>query len=489
MKYWDVRGREVDKDDRWTSMANHSVPAAPWIQQVAIADRTNFNPIMKELREKGASVWTFDWNGDTKPEFAIRIDFTISNTIRAYNVTTSDNKNVKKFDFHFIQDDAWKYGYQGNTSPRRQKDDFFDFLGDILTSKTTWEMAITMIPVVGEIVLLGEALTGYTIFGDKMSTAERIVAGLAALLPVAAGVVAKGMARGGADLAKVAAKVGRSEEEVMALLRAAEKQGTESAAVKNWSATLKASGKLTAEEATKLQRMIRQIEADERAFRAEAQAARRATQSGEKQAATAALDDAAKLGRTVSEQSVQLLGQSHTLRVVDQGNGVFSLILCSDCGFVLKEIDSILAQTSAKGPTKSLRVRLERLRTKVADLEAKMASGAIKQTDGVAKLDQIATHLGDIAKKFPSANKLCVFCSFKGQLDYDLMAKNLGFERTGARSHGQPVYRRGNEFISPDVDRHNGGIWKKASGDEANLRNKILRDGTFNEDLTKKVGL
>jgi hypothetical protein len=89
------------------------------------------------------------------------------------------------------------------------------------------------------------------------------------------------------------------------------------------------------------------------------------------------------------------------------------------------------------------------------DLE-KMTSGETKQTNGVGELQRIAAHLRDLSNKFPSANKLCVFCSFKAQLDYDLMAKNLGFERTGARSHGQPIYRRGNEYISPDVDRHNG---------------------------------
>ena len=69
-----------------------------------------------------------------------------------------------------------------------------------------------------------------------------------------------------------------------------------------------------------------------------------------------------------------------------------------------------------------------------------------------------------------------------------MLAKTLGFERIGARSHGQRVYRRGNEFISPDVDRHNGGIWKKAMGDAANLRNKTTRDGTYNEDLTVQAG-
>jgi hypothetical protein len=185
---------------------------------------------------------------------------------------------------------------------------------------------------------------------------------------------------------------------------------------------------------------------------------------------------------------VELLGESHTLRIVDRGNGEFALVLCSNCGFVRGEIDAVLAETSAKGPTKSLRVRLERLRAEVVDLEKRMTSGETKQTQGVGELQQIAAHLRDLSSKFPSANRLCVFCAFKAQLDYDLMAKNLGFARTGARSHGQPVYRRGNEYISPDVDRHNGGIWKKATGDAANLRNKATRDGTFNEDLTEMVG-
>jgi hypothetical protein len=198
--------------------------------------------------------------------------------------------------------------------------------------------------------------------------------------------------------------------------------------------------------------------------------------------------DVAKLGRTVASHPVELLGESHTLRIVDRGNGEFALVLCSNCGFVRSEIEAVLAETSAKGPTKSLRVRLERLRAEVVDLEKRMASGETKQTKGVGELQQIAAHLRDLSNKFPSANKLCVFCAFKAQLDYDLMAKNLGFERTGARSHGQPVYRRGKEYISPDVDRHNGGIWKKATGDATNLRNKTTRDGTFNEDLTEMVG-
>jgi hypothetical protein len=269
MKYWDVRGREVNKDDSWTSIGNVGTDAAPWVQQVPIADRTTFDPvILKELPEKAATVWTFDWNGDTKPEFAIRIDFRLSNTQRDYNFTAGAPGTASKFDFFFIQDDAWKYGYQGSVAPRREKDDFVDFLGGILTSKTTWEAAITMIPVIGEVVLLGEAISGYTIFGDKMSTTERVVSGLAALLPAVGGVLAKGVTKAGADLAKIATQIGRSEEEVVALLRAAEKQSAGAATVEKWRSTLKAGGKLTIEEAAELQRVVRQLEADQRVFRA-----------------------------------------------------------------------------------------------------------------------------------------------------------------------------------------------------------------------------
>jgi hypothetical protein len=49
-------------------------------------------------------------------------------------------------------------------------------------------------------------------------------------------------------------------------------------------------------------------------------------------------------------------------------------------------------------------------------------------------------------------------------------------------AHNQPVFKdsKGN-FISPDVDGHNGGVWKMfdRSGN---------RTGTYNSDLTTKIG-
>jgi Novel toxin 21 len=46
---------------------------------------------------------------------------------------------------------------------------------------------------------------------------------------------------------------------------------------------------------------------------------------------------------------------------------------------------------------------------------------------------------------------------------------------------------KGLTYISPDVDSHNGGTWKAASSVE-NLAKKETRLGTYNEDLTVRVG-
>ena len=95
-----------------------------------IATPAKFDPIdLKRLPEPPATVWTFDLDSDGKPDFAVRIDFKIGNIFREYNLTTTNNQSkVEKVGFHFVQDDAWKHGYQGNSAPRRQKDDFVDAL-------------------------------------------------------------------------------------------------------------------------------------------------------------------------------------------------------------------------------------------------------------------------------------------------------------------------------------------------------------------------
>jgi hypothetical protein len=45
LKYWDVKGREVDKDDSYVSMGNWSVPAQPNQQMTQVATPAKFDPI------------------------------------------------------------------------------------------------------------------------------------------------------------------------------------------------------------------------------------------------------------------------------------------------------------------------------------------------------------------------------------------------------------------------------------------------------------
>jgi hypothetical protein len=323
LKYWDVKGREVDKDDSYVSMGNWSVPAQPNQQMTKVATPGKFDPIdLKRLPEPTGTVWTFDLDSDGKPDFAVRIDFKVGKIFREYNFTTTNSQSkIEKFGFHFVQDDAYKYGYQGNSAPRRQKDDFVDAL------KVPLEMAVTMIPVIGEIVLAVEAITGRSMFGEKLSTTERVVAGVAALLPIAGGLVAKGIGRAGADLAKLSSKLGRSEEEVMALLRAIDKESAETVKIKQWEATLKGGGKLGASEVAELQRIVRQIEADERVFRAslqEAGGARDLHRAGEQALAElppAMFNRGSKLIHTPREQALkELLEEARKADVIIQSD-------------------------------------------------------------------------------------------------------------------------------------------------------------------------
>lgn len=68
----------------------------------------------------------------------------------------------------------------------------------------------------------------------------------------------------------------------------------------------------------------------------------------------------------------------------------------------------------------------------------------------------------------------------------DAAASELGFQKTNYRSHGQPVYKKGNKYITPDTDGHNGGIWKMADSVE-NLGSKSTRMGTYDKNL-KRIG-
>ncbi|MBR6877164.1 MAG: toxin C-terminal domain-containing protein [Neisseriaceae bacterium] len=66
-------------------------------------------------------------------------------------------------------------------------------------------------------------------------------------------------------------------------------------------------------------------------------------------------------------------------------------------------------------------------------------------------------------------------------------AEKLGYKLVKEKSHGELVFKKGNSYISFDRTSHSGGYWKEASSPNR-LNLKQTRNGTFNKNLTKKVG-
>lgn len=117
-------------------------------------------------------------------------------------------------------------------------------------------------------------------------------------------------------------------------------------------------------------------------------------------------------------------------------------------------------------------------------------------SEGADFVDEQATDtvkywwLGALGKlKFLGAGKglLAAAPFFRTTKEAAIAASKLGFAKIGETVHGQAVFQKGRQFISRDIDGHNGGAWKLASSVEA-LRSKTTRTGTYNADLTVRVG-
>ncbi len=67
-----------------------------------------------------------------------------------------------------------------------------------------------------------------------------------------------------------------------------------------------------------------------------------------------------------------------------------------------------------------------------------------------------------------------------------IAAKKLGFSPINQQSHGQPIFKKGHKYITPDLDSHNGGVWKMADSVKG-LANKKTRLGTYDANL-KRIG-
>lgn len=59
--------------------------------------------------------------------------------------------------------------------------------------------------------------------------------------------------------------------------------------------------------------------------------------------------------------------------------------------------------------------------------------------------------------------------------------QTLAFKKTNFTSHGQPVFKKGNTYITPDADGHSNGVWK-ATG---SLGSKSTRWGTYDANLNR----
>ena len=74
----------------------------------------------------------------------------------------------------------------------------------------------------------------------------------------------------------------------------------------------------------------------------------------------------------------------------------------------------------------------------------------------------------------------------KTNKEVDEAAKDLGYEKTNEKSHGQTVYKNKKgkkpKYITRDVDSHNGGAWKGADTVK-DLGSKSTRTGTYDGDL------
>jgi Novel toxin 21 len=97
---------------------------------------------------------------------------------------------------------------------------------------------------------------------------------------------------------------------------------------------------------------------------------------------------------------------------------------------------------------------------------------------------QAARMVKGMAKGAPQNERGLVFKTSK---EAATAAKDLGFEPTGKRSHGQEVFRKGNTYITRDVDGHNGGAWKVASSIK-DLGMRETRSGTYSADLKIRIG-
>lgn len=67
-----------------------------------------------------------------------------------------------------------------------------------------------------------------------------------------------------------------------------------------------------------------------------------------------------------------------------------------------------------------------------------------------------------------------------------IAAEAMGYKRIHQTLNNQAIFKKGDSYITRDIDGHHGGAWKEASSIK-NLSSKELRNGTFNADLSIRI--
>ena len=126
----------------------------------------------------------------------------------------------------------------------------------------------------------------------------------------------------------------------------------------------------------------------------------------------------------------------------------------------------------------------------VAGAEIAAAGTAIAATGAMMMANSTANQAGGYNRGGDKKNQSSEITFRQGTGDKARMVTARipeGYKRVkGRHPHGKPVFSNGKNYITPDADGHNGGIWKMAQK-EQELFNRETRMGTYDANL-KRIG-
>jgi len=104
---------------------------------------------------------------------------------------------------------------------------------------------------------------------------------------------------------------------------------------------------------------------------------------------------------------------------------------------------------------------------------------------GLFALGVVDPFPGNPVKKVAKGARAIAEPVYKTTKEAKAAAEALGFKKISETVHdGQAVFKRGKDFITRDLDGHNGGAWKMADSVK-NLGSKETRSGTFDVNLNR----